>query len=389
MTFRFVALICAGVAACAPQPKAPPPAPPKAEAAKPFVPVPQPVASLAGWAEDDHTAALATFRKSCAAVQRRNDMSGLTKGEDWAEACMAAATATDAKTFFETYFVAVPNGPDPGMHTGYYEPDLNGARTPGGKNVVPLYRRPPELVEVELNRFREALKGQRVAGRVENGQLVPFANRAQIEGGALAGRGLELVYVDDWIDAFFLHVQGSGRVNLADGSVIHVGYDGQNGHQYVSLGRVMLDKGLLPKGGANMQAIRAWGLANPEQMRTLMQENPSFIFFRELPGGGPNGSMGVALTPERSIAVDQTVVPLGAPVWLEGRHPDPANTTADISWRRLMVAQDIGGAIRGRNRADVFWGAGAKATLVAGHMAEPGRLFVLLPKAAAARLPQP
>jgi membrane-bound lytic murein transglycosylase A len=331
-------------------------------------------ADLPGWTADRQAEALPPFLRSC---------SRLEKQADWAEACAAARAVpagddAAARTFFETALtpVAVTNhGEAEGLFTGYYEPELTGCRARGDGCSVPVYRRPPELVSVELGRFRESLKGERIAGKVENGALVPYASRKDIVAGALANRGLELAWAADPVELFFLQIQGSGRLRLADGSIIRLGFDGQNGHPYVPIGRVLLDRGALER-PVTMQSIKAWLRGAPEAAPGVLSENPSYIFFRELAGEGPIGSQGVALTPGRSLAVDRNFLPLGAPVWLQ----------AD-DLRRLMVAQDTGGAIRGPVRGDVFWGPGREAEEKAGAMQARGKIWLLVPPAVAARLP--
>jgi membrane-bound lytic murein transglycosylase A len=220
------------------------------------------------------------------------------------------------------------------------------------------------------------MKGERIAGRVIDGRLRPYEDRARIEGGALKGRDLEMVWVDDAVDAFFLHIQGSGRVVMEDGSVMRVGYAGQNGHPYVAVGRELIARGVLTKENVSMQSIREWLRANPGEAAGLMNKNPSFVFFRPLDGEGPQGAQGVALTPGRSLAVDRSFVPYGLPVWLDAQ--DPLDGAARL--RRLMVAQDTGGAIRGPVRGDVFWGHGDDAELRAGKMKSPGRYHLLIPR---------
>lgn len=393
------------VAACARTlpPAAPlaPPAPP-APVMAPQPPPPPPLkatelplavisfADIAGWAADDPAPALAAFRKSCTALQRRSDTSELTQAGDWLQPCTEAAFVQDARAFFETRFVPVRVADGKGRVTGYFEPTLRGARQPDAVNATALFKRPPELIDVNLGAFRDSLRGQRIAGQVEEAekQLVPFLTRAQIEDGGLANRQLELVWVADPWEAFFLHIQGSGRVRFADGSEMRVGYAGQNGHPYTGIGSLMLQRNLLAPGQATMQGMIAWARANPEAAKTLFRENASFIFFRELTGDGPLGAMNVALTPERSIAVDPRFVPLGAPVWLATRHPDPADVKRTLPFAGLRVAQDTGGAIKGANRVDTFWGPGERAALIAGGMNQPGDLIILLPLAAADRLRQ-
>ena len=223
---------------------------------------------------------------------------------------------------------------------------------------------------VELGLFRPAWRGERIAGRVVDGRLKPYDGRAEIERGALDRYHLAFLWVDDPVAAFFLQIQGSGRVRLPDGSIVRVGYDGQNGQPYVAIGKLLVERGVLAKEAVSMQAIRAWITAHPEAGKALMAENPSYVFFREVTGDGPIGSEGVVLTPGRSLAVDRSFVPLGVPVFLD----------AGPGLQRLMVAQDTGGAIRGPVRGDVFWGAGAEAETRAGAMRARGVYYLLLPK---------
>lgn len=319
---------------------------------------------------------------------------------DWRGPCGAAAAmpAGDdaaARQFFERWFVPYLAGnndhPD-GLFTGYFEPELNGALTRGGPYVVPLYGRPADLVTVDLGLFREDWRGTNIAGRVRNGSLRPYPTRAQIERGALSGlrrtdgEPLELVWVDDAIDAFFLQIQGSGRVVLRDGRIMRVGYAATNGQPYAAIGRELIRSGALSRENVSMPSIRAWLLAHPAEAAGVMDKDPSFVFFRPLPppaspDDGPPGAQGVPLTPGRSLAVDRRFLPLGVPVWLDAE--DPLVPGARL--RRLLIAQDTGGAIRGPVRGDVFWGHGAEAALRAGRMKSSGRYWILLPRDVAAR----
>jgi len=347
-------------------------------------------AALPGWQQDDQGAALAALARSCALILQPNRPRDAALGggggiagtvADWQGPCTAAGTldrsdAAAARQFFEAWFTpykAANNGRSQGLFTGYYEPELRGARQPGGAYVTPLLRRPPDLVMVDLGLFRPDWRGERIAGRVVNGRLMPFESRVEIEHGALDRQHLGFLWVDDAVDAFFLQIQGSGRVRLPDGTMVQVGYDGQNGKPYVPIGRLLVERGVLDRDAASMQTIRAWIKANPEAGAALMAENPSYVFFREVVGDGPIGAQGVALTAERSLAVDRDFVPLGVPVWLD------AGDAAE-KLQRLMVAQDTGGAIRGPVRGDVFWGFGAAAEARAGTMKAPGEYYLLLPK---------
>jgi membrane-bound lytic murein transglycosylase A len=289
-------------------------------------------------------------------------------------------------SFFETHFepFAVTNRGEPeGLFTGYYEPTLDGSRVRTERFSVPLYGRPPELLTVDLGRFREEWRGERLAGRLEGAAVVPFADRRAIHRGALAGRRLEVLWVDDPVDAFFLEIQGSGRVRLPDGEEVRVGYAGQNGHPYTAIGRVLVERGALPRQAVSLQSIRRWLEDHPQWARDLLERNASYVFFRILDGDGPRGAQGVVLSPGRSLAVDRRFLPLGAPVWLTTTVPGPAQGTPEEPFRRLLVTQDTGGAIRGPVRGDVFFGPGEEAAWRAGHLKRPGRLWLLLPRGAA------
>jgi membrane-bound lytic murein transglycosylase A len=310
------------------------------------------------------------FQISCPSLTSRQDASGLTRPEDWRELC--AARPADFAHFFRTRFEPVRIGAGAAFATGYYEPEIRGCRTPQPGCEVPIYRRPPDLLDAN------PATGARGRGRLdETGNYVPYHDRAAIEDGALAGRGLELAWAADPVDLFFLQIQGSGRLLLADGSVMRIGYAGQNGREYVAIGRLLRERGLLPP-PLGMRQIREWIAANPEAGRALMRENPSYVFFQELTGPGPLGALGRPVTPRVSVAADPKFVPLGAPVLLSGMD----NPAADGLW----VAQDTGGAIRGPNRFDTFWGAGAEAAATAGSMQSRGRAALLLPRGTLRRL---
>jgi membrane-bound lytic murein transglycosylase A len=344
-------------------------------------------AALPGWHDDDVQGAVDAFRESCAALQRQDPKRPWTlatlsgTNADWIELCQKAAPpARVGRDFFEQNFIPVAltnRGRDSGLITGYFEPELKGSRTKSARYSVPLYKRPPDLVNADLGLFREDLKGRTITGRVEGTRFVPYPARDIIEKGALAGKQLEILWVDDPIEVFFLHVQGSGRVELENGEIVRVGYDAQNGQMYRAIGRDLVERGAMTVEQVNLESIVQWLRAHPAEAQALMNRNPSYVFFREVRGRGPIGAQGVPLTPGRSLAVDRKFVPLGAPVWLDTTDP---RTGAPI--RRLMVAQDTGGAITGPVRADLFWGAGPEARAGAGHMKQDGRMFLLVPRTA-------
>lgn len=317
--------------------------------------------------------ALQAFRISCSSLVRRNDQSGLTSAADWQPACTAAKdwTDNDAVAFFSSQFDLVQVGDGKAFATGYYEPEIAGSRAKAVGYEVPIYKRPPELVEIDLGKFSDGLKGKRIRGRVEGNSFVPFADRGGIEAGALEGRGLEIAWAADAIDFFVLQIQGSGRLRLPDGSVMRIGYDGQNGRDYTGIGKLMKDRGLLAPGQSSMQGIERWLRDHPEEGRAIMRENKSWVFFKEVKGPGPLGALGLPVTGRASVAVDPLFVPLGAPVLL---------STDRAEANGIWVAQDTGGAIKGSNRFDTFWGAGEEARSIAGGMSARGSAFLFLPK---------
>ena len=323
--------------------------------------------------------ALGAFRISCPAVQRRTDASGLTQPGDWGAACEAASgwRDDDASGFFTTHFAAVQVGDGKAFATGYYEPEILASRTRPPGYTVPVYRRPDDLVEVELGDFAKDLAGRKLRGRIDGARLVRYHDRAAIDAGALAGRGLEIAWAADAGEFFFLQIQGSGRLRLPDGQVIRIGYDTQNGHDYVGIGRLLRDRGALQPGQASMQGILDYLRADPVRGAAVMRENPSWVFFRELTGPGPLGALGLPVTPRATVATDPKFVPLGAPIFLSMDRAEPNG---------LWIAQDTGGAIKGANRVDTFWGAGADARAIAGGMAARGTALLLLPKVSVARL---
>jgi membrane-bound lytic murein transglycosylase A len=320
--------------------------------------------------------AMDSFRTSCPGLVRRTDNSGLTQGADWVAACDAVKTWTgDAISFFAAHMDAVQVGDGKAFATGYYEPEIRGCRTKQPGCEVPIYKRPNDLIDVDLGTFSDDLKGKSIRGKVNGTKLVQYDDRAAIEGGSLSGRGLEIAYANDVVDIFFLQIQGSGRLNLPDGGVMRIGYESQNGRGYTGIGRLMKERGLITDG--SMQGIVAYLRANPEEGRKIMHENKSFVFFRELTGAGPLGAMGYPVVGDASAAVDPKFIPLGAPLWLSMDRAEPNG---------IWIAQDTGGAIKGANRVDTFWGAGDRARGIAGGMSARGAALVFLPKAAVARL---
>jgi len=345
---------------------------------------------LPGWTEDNVTEMWPAFRAGCAAL-----VASPATRFVWSAPCAASNTVagTDAaavRAFFERHFspwhVTAADGRDAGMVTGYYEPLLDGSRIRSERHRVPLYSAPDDLLTIDLTELYPELKDKRLRGRVEGKRVIPYWTRADIESGKAPANGMrELVYVDDPVEAFFLQIQGSGRVRLAEGGVMRVGYADQNGYPFRSIGRILVERGELTLDKASMQGIKDWGRRNPEKLLPLLDENPSYVFFREVPPpapgtleaaiDGPLGTLGVPLLRERTLAVDARSVPLGAPVFLATTYP---LSTRPLS--RLMMAQDTGGAIRGAVRADFFWGFGDEAGRQAGRMKQDGRMWILWPK---------
>ncbi len=336
--------------------------------------------ALPDWGSSDATPALAAFLQSCAVLALRNE---------WREVCAEGARLVNpagsdpaaVTAFFQNRFdpfqILNADGSDSGTITGYYEPLLQGSRVKMGPYKYPLYAPPPDLITVDLAEVYPDLKNRRLRGRIVGNKLVPYPDRADIEHGEPALRGLEIAWIDDPVEVFFLHIQGSGQVQFPDGSRIRVGYADQNGHPFRSVASLLIRRGELRAERTSLEGMKAWARKNPAKAAAYLNANPSYVFFKELPNdlSGPIGTLGVPLTAERSLAVDAKVVPLGVPVYLATNYPGSGQEL-----RRLMVAQDTGGAIFGAVRADFFWGFGDEAGAVAGRMKQAGRMWVLLPK---------
>lgn len=360
------------LAACATPPKPsvvlPPPAAPYAVSKWEVLP---------DWQTLDLTPSWPALLQSCRALKAKLN---------WQEICAAAGRVDSGdgaaqRAFYETWFtpyqVSNPDGSTQGMITGYYEPRLYGSRVQTERFRYPLYAAPDDLLTIDLGAVYPQLKDMRLRGRLQGKRVLPYYSRAEIDSGAGAPQGRELFWVDNAVELFFLQIQGSGRIELPDGSLVKVGYADQNGHPYVSIGKKLVESGELKLENASMQGIKAWAEKNPDKLPALLEQNPSYVFFRELPNGlyAPLGALGVPLTGEYSLAVDARTIPLGVPVFLATTRP---NSTDPLN--RLMLAQDTGGAIRGAVRADFFWGYGEAAAAQAGKMKQQGRLWVLFPK---------
>ena len=348
---------------------------------------------LPGWHRDDHQAAFEAYQRSCTKLMARELRIKARQKSDKAmlmtEPCRAMRRFTRppdrhlSRRFFETYFTpyAIRNTKRKGILTGYYEPVLAGSRTRTPEYDVPVYRRPGDLVDLDGRRVKDKRVAGLRAARLAGDNLVPFPTRAQIDKGALVGKKLELLYLRDEVDLFFLQIQGSGRIKLADGSWMRIGFDGRNGHPYSSIGKEMIRRGLVPEAGMSLDAVKNWLRKNPGLAREIMWHNKSYIFFKEFTKkdrqAGPKGALDVVLTPGRSLAVDQRYHNLGLPIYVIAptlRHH------GENGFRRLMVAQDVGAAIKGPERGDIYWGSGDKAGAIAGRTKVQGQYIVLLPK---------
>jgi len=365
---------CPVPAACPVCPVCPPVVPPKPPE-KPLQPAEW--SELPGWSDDDPGAAFAALVASCRSLERQ---------PQWQPACNSARsledkTAPALRAWFEAQFrpwaLVNPDGSRTGLITGYYEPILKGSRSGNRRYSHPVFGPPDDLIVVELADLYPELKHLRLRGRIEGRKLVPYYSRAEWTPQESKRSPQALLWINDPIDLFFMQIQGSGQVQLADGSRVRLNYADQNGHPYRSIGRWLIERGELKAEQASMQGIKNWARANPSRLAELLNANPSLVFFRELPveGSGPQGAMGLALTPERSLAVDPRHVPLGAPIWLATTRPNSAQALT-----RLMLGQDTGGAIRGVVRADFYWGSGVEAGNQAGKMRQQGRMWVLMPR---------
>lgn len=333
---------------------------------------------LPGWDEDEHAQAFLALSKGCARLESTSTWETICNS---AKKIHSPANET-AKQFFETYFtphiIRGEKGKTRGMITGYYEPLLNGSMHPDQRYRYPLYKAPEDMLTIDLSALYPELKGKRVRGRLIGNKVVPYYSRAEIEGEERPLLGEELLWVDDRDQLFFLQIQGSGRIQLPNGSIIGAGYANQNGHAYRSIGKKLIDMGEIKREDVSLFSIKAWLKDHPERARSLLNENPSYVFFilRESIDQGPTGSLNVPLTAERSLAIDPKFIDLGLPIWLNTSYPGQDQPPL----QKLVMAQDTGGAIKGQLRADLFWGTGERAEQMAGNMKQAGEMFVLLPK---------
>lgn len=357
---------------------------------------------LPGWDSVDLKKSFHTFQTSCRAFVKQNPEQVVgtdhidLQVRDWQPACKVALSTKHvskkiARTFFQEWFLPVEfydKATGPGLFTGYYVPALKGSYTQSKEYSVPLYETPDDLVVADLGMFSKELKNRRIVGRLEQKKLVPYYTRAQINEGALKDKAKVLVWINNPVDRLFLEIQGSGVIELENGERLSIGYDAQNGRAYTAIASVLIKKGVMTKDTASMQAIRRYLNEHPEDLHSVINQNESFVFFSKMNDGIALGSQGVFLTPGYSLAIDKQWIPMGTPLWLTTSRPDNKNPNKTKPMQRLMIAQDTGGAIRGKIRGDVFWGGGKQATLFAGHMKNPGHYWLLLPKHMLPRLEQ-
>lgn len=355
---------------------------------------------LPGWESARVKKSLKTFQTSCRAFIKQDPERVVgtqeidLKAKDWQPACQAALNISpvhekQAKQFFQKWFAPVEfndQSPGRGLFTGYYMPLLKGSYQRTKKYSVPLYEVPRDLITIDLGLFLPHLKNKKIIGRLKGTRVLPYFTRKEINQGAIKKKAKVLVWVASPIDRLFLEIQGSGIIEFENGKKIFVGYDGENGAPYTSVAGVLIKKGVMNKDNASMQRIKKYLEAHPKQMNKVINQNKSFVFFRKLNLKAALGSQGVALTPGYSMAIDRKWIPMGAPLWLNTSRPDVKAPDTNKPLQRLMVAQDTGGAIRGKVRGDVFWGGGDKATLIAGHMKNKGHYWLLLPRHALDRI---
>lgn len=355
---------------------------------------------LPGWEAADLKKSLAAFQTSCRAFIKQDPEQIVgtddiqLQAKDWHPACQTALKIDsraehEAKNFFQEWFAPVEfykDKPLNGLFTGYYMPLIKGSYTQSAEFNVPIYEVPKDLITIDLGLFVPHLKNRKIVGRLAGDKVVPYYTREQINKGAIKQKAKVLLWMHSPIDRLFLEIQGSGIIELDDGSRLFIGYDGQNGAPYTAIAGVLIKKGVMTRDNASMQAIKRYLEAHPEQMDPVINQNKSFVFFRKLKLEGALGSQGVALTPGYSLAIDRQWIPMGAPLWLSTTRPDSNDPNVNKPMQRLMVAQDTGGAIKGKIRGDVYWGGGDKATAIAGHMKNPGHYWLLLPRHAVPRI---
>jgi peptidoglycan lytic transglycosylase A len=356
---------------------------------------PIPFSELPGWSDDDHLAAWKAFLASCKPTlkigPREAKPGNAGSPQALIDVCSRAVEMTKSKTaqtrqgarhFFESNFQPhrISGGDPEGLLTGYYEPLIKGSRTPNATFTVPVYRRPPDLVNVVDESERGAKSGSFTHQRKTEKGLEPHLTRADIENGGLSGQGLELLYLKDPVDVFFMQVQGSGRIELPNGEKIRITYDGKNGYPYTSIGKALISDGVMTAEEMSLKSLKQWLKADKERAKPVLWKNQSYVFFRELTGTeakAPMGVNGIPLQPGRSLAVDTTYYSIGTPIYVDA--PEITHATKSGGFHRLMIAHDVGSAIKGTERGDIYFGSGDDAGRLAGVTKQPGHLYALLP----------
>lgn len=345
---------------------------------------------------------LITFQNSCRVFMKQdpNQRVGTSKiplqVKDWQPACRAAleiqpVKEKTAKLFFQEWFAPIAfyeGKPVRGLFTGYYMPLVKGSLSQSAEFKIPIYETPSDLVTANLALFIPRLNNHTLVGRIVGNKMLPYYTREQINQGAIKDTARVLLWINNPVDRLFLEIEGSGIIELEDGKKVYIGYDAQNGAPYTPIAKVLIQEGIMNKHNASMQAIKRYLKTHPKEVDKVINQNKSFIFFRSMPLNGALGSQGVALTPGYSMAIDKKWIPMGTPLWLSTTRPDNKDPDKHQPMHRLMIAQDTGGAIRGKVRGDVYWGAGKRATVIAGHMKNEGYYWLLLPRPVVSRLLQ-
>lgn len=360
----------------APEPVAEPKPPTSALTTPPPALQPSSFDALPGWRDDGLTRAWTGFLLGCGALENQAGWQRVCRDSKQIAPTDSAAIRQFFEQRFQVYRVVNADGTTEGLITGYYEPIVRGSRSRSARYPHALYGVPKDLLVVDLTSVYADLKNMRLRGRLDGNKVIPYYSRAEIENGSGRLAGNELYWIDDAVELFFLQIQGSGQIQLDDGSIARVGYADQNGHPYRSIARVLADRGELPLARTSMQGIKQWGRENPSKLNDILNQNPSYVFFKELPLNlpGPLGTLRTPLIGEHAVAIDQRVIPLGAPVYIDTTYP-----ASNQRLQRLVMGQDTGGAIRGAVRADFYWGSGDEAGKQAGRTKQKGRLWVLLP----------
>lgn len=348
---------------------------------------------LPNWQTSDETQAFNAFRQSCHEILNRDPQSPFSKltqsgnNHQWQDICLAAdditnPNQTNTKQFFEQWFIpyyVFNNFNSQGLFTGYYLPELQVSHTKDQNYTTPIYAVPHDLIKVNLGLFNPLFNGKYIVGQLKNNTLAPYPDRTAINNGSIPENTNVIAWANNPIDVFFAQIQGSAIIDFPDHQQLLIGYDADNGHQYTAIGKVLLENHYLSKQDVSLQSIRTWLLQHPNQINDILNQDKSYVFFRVIGSGGPTGKEGIPLTPRGSLAIDNNYIPLGVPIWLNTNIPQ-MNNDQFSPFNQLLIAQDVGGAIKGIVRGDVYWGSGDEAAYIAGHMKSKGKYWMLLPK---------